>query len=101
MSVVINREDSPCPTDIKVCILRCFQDNCRWVPNTFQRDKDRDGHGDVCDNCPEVKNLNQEDLDEDGIGDQCDIDKDGDGKKHGYIVELVSAFRINMHNNVN
>ena len=57
----------------------CFQDNCRWVPNTYQIDFDRDGHGNLCDNCPKVKNPNQEDYDEDGQGEECDQDRDGDG----------------------
>jgi hypothetical protein len=42
-------------------------------------DTDRDGVFDIVDNCPFVKNRNQADRDGDGVGDVCDPDIDGDG----------------------
>ena len=53
-------------------------DNCPFVPNKDQRDKDEDGVGNVCDNCRglynprEADQLLQKDSDFDGIGDACD-----------------------------
>lgn len=54
------------------------RDNCPKNPNPDQRDRDRDGLGDVCDNCPLVANSNQFDSDNDLIGDACDSDIDRD-----------------------
>ena len=49
------------------------------MPNTDQRDFDRDAYGDACDNCPNIRNKHQVDIDQDGLGDECDVDRDGDG----------------------
>ena len=59
----------------------CPDDNCPFVFNPAQIDRDSDGLGDLCDNCDNDVNPNQEDYDYDGIGDSCDActDTDGDG----------------------
>ena len=59
--------------------LSNIQDNCRFIPNEFQEDRDGDGHGDLCDNCITIKNVDQLDTDWNGLGDSCDSDRDGDG----------------------
>ena len=77
------------------------EDNCPFIYNPDQEDRDEDEVGDVCDNCPETPNgsnggtcmcgnegdtcmsndecgdcgfcsINQEDTDNDGLGDVCD-----------------------------
>jgi hypothetical protein len=58
--------------------VRNEQDNCPKVPNTDQRDTDRDGLGDACDNCPRVANPDQSDSDRDLVGDACDSNIDRD-----------------------
>lgn len=80
------------------------QDNCQFVFNPAQTDRDEDGRGDDCDectdidgdgfgdfgfltlgkgcppdNCPTLASADQTDSDGDGIGDVCDSDGDGDG----------------------
>ncbi len=59
----------------------CPDDNCPFVFNPNQIDRDDDGLGDLCDNCDNDVNPGQEDFDADGIGDACDncTDTDGDG----------------------
>ncbi|MBT3224605.1 MAG: hypothetical protein HN348_36520 [Proteobacteria bacterium] len=53
-------------------------DNCDYVENPDQSDRDSDQVGDVCDNCPDVYNPivlpynEQVDSDDDSIGDECD-----------------------------
>lgn len=47
-------------------------DNCQFVKNSDQRNRDGDKLGDVCDNCPEKRNDNQNDADKDGVGNVCD-----------------------------
>src|SRR5437867_560778 len=77
-------------------------DNCQFVYNPNQADKDGDAVGDACDsdmdndgiantsdNCPLKANASQADADADGVGDACDncvnssnknqLDTDGDG----------------------
>ena len=53
-------------------------DNCPFVPNRDQADRDGDTVGNACDNCEEVSNELQLDSDGDRIGDLCDPDADGD-----------------------
>jgi hypothetical protein len=54
-------------------------DNCPFVKNKAQLDKDGDNIGDLCDNCAATSNPLQADVDGDGIGDICDPDMDNDG----------------------
>ena len=48
----------------------------------MQENSDTDEHGDVCDNCPYVENQDQADRNGNGIGDACecegDFEPDGD-----------------------
>jgi len=94
------------PEDVRVPLSRDMDadgvpdlaDNCPSVPNTDQRDRDRDRVGDPCDpdldgdgvpqldafgalldNCPYDANPGQEDRDGDGYGDACEGDVDADG----------------------
>ena len=61
--------------------------NCPFLENSDQSDRDDDGRGDVCDdftdpdadnvsdaddNCPDISNPGQQDADGDGIGDVCE-----------------------------
>lgn len=79
-----------CPSGNPFCAIADANtfvlDNCSDIPNSDQRDTDRDGIGDACDNdpdndgvvagddnCPTVANPNQRDTDNDGVGDRCDI----------------------------
>jgi thrombospondin type 3 repeat protein len=77
-----------------------YDDNCQFVFNPGQEDRDGGDEGDACDgdyddddhydatqdNCPDVYNPDQQDSDRDGTGDACDTpdppqdpDRDGDG----------------------
>ena len=58
-------------------------DNCLFVSNPDQIDRDGDSQGDACDLCPEVSGY-QSDNDNDGIGNACDPDDDNDG-----VIDLV------------
>ncbi len=66
--------------------IRDTEDNCPYVRNPGQSDRDSDGAGDACDNdmdgdgvlnendnCPVVSNADQADTDNDGYGDACTV----------------------------
>ena len=48
-----------------------WADNCPYIYNPDQHDKDGDGRGDVCDVCPHIADDGA-DSDGDGVGDACD-----------------------------
>jgi hypothetical protein len=48
------------------------EDNCPFVVNGFQLNKDGDRFGDVCDPCPQIADDDPLDTDGDGVGDACD-----------------------------
>jgi hypothetical protein len=71
-------------------------DNCDWVFNPAQENRDGDGEGDSCDadddndgvadtsdNCPTLANPGQANSDGDSHGDACDADDDNDGAADG------------------
>jgi len=65
------------------CIVECVeQRDCRYDEicrdGTCLRDRDMDGIEEPRDNCPELANSDQRDRDRDGRGDLCDDDVDGD-----------------------
>ncbi len=72
-----------------------MRDNCSWIANKDQKDRNFDGIGDVCsdddgdmivwdhDNCPIVKNRDQKDQNANNIGDACEFDTDRDGVPDG------------------
>ena len=91
---------STCSGDIDGDGMANRTDNCPFVANPDQADRDGDGFGDACDttdgldvdgdgvanavdNCPFMANADQADRDGDGFGDACDttdgLDVDGDG----------------------
>lgn len=47
------------------------EDNCPFVSNPDQADRDFDAVGDACDNCPDAFNPAQQDVNGDGVGDLC------------------------------
>ncbi|PYT35519.1 MAG: hypothetical protein DMF52_10235, partial [Acidobacteria bacterium] len=49
----------------------CPADDCPFVADPSQVDRDRDGVGDACDNCPATVNPDQADANADGSGDAC------------------------------
>ena len=67
------------------------EDNCPYIPNPLQKDKNADWKGDKCsdvdkdgivwykDNCPYTYNPNQKDVNNNGVWDACEFDKDKDG----------------------
>ncbi len=73
-------------------------DNCINVPNTDQKDINKNGLGDVCDdfdkdgvinskdNCIDVPNASQTDTDNDGIGDACDKEESRFFEKNKWIM---------------
>lgn len=67
--------------------LLLLQDNCKYVHNPSQRDREGDDVGDACDNCPQLSNPDQMNSDDDETGDACDDDDDNDkiSKLHSAI----------------
>ena len=86
-------------------------DNCQFVKNPNQSNKDNDKAGDVCDNCPKVWNDNQADKDGDGVGNACDncrfvpnpdqIDSDGDGVGDACESKTLNAYYITEEEDYN
>lgn len=72
-------------------------DNCPFVNNRGQSDKDGDKIGDVCDNAINTKNYDQSDIDKDGVGDLIDNcklklnsnQKNSDGDQFGDVCDVV------------
>jgi hypothetical protein len=54
-------------------------DNCRFVANAGQENRDGDIFGDACDGCPDLFSADNRDVDKDGRANPCDPDSDNDG----------------------
>jgi hypothetical protein len=65
-------QDCPQPTATDGYGDAC--DNCPFIINPGQSDRDRDRVGNYCDNCPDTYNPSQTDSDSDGAGNPCDAD---------------------------
>jgi hypothetical protein len=72
-------------------------DNCPFVNNRGQSDRDGDTIGDACDNAINTKNYDQSDIDKDGVGDlidNCKIkpnpnQRNADGDKFGDVCDVA------------
>jgi len=59
------------PGPVQCTYLGSGEDNCPFVYNPDQADRDFDAVGDACDNCPDTPNPDQWDVNGDGVGDAC------------------------------
>ncbi|OAF66671.1 hypothetical protein A3Q56_05607, partial [Intoshia linei] len=72
-------------------------DNCIFISNFLQKNKDKDYFGNVCDKCASKASVINTDFDSDNIGDVCD--KDADNDAHSKYIHLNFAGINNTQDN--